>query len=245
MATDQQIAANRLNSQKSTGPRTPEGKEASRMNALKTGIFAMNENIRGEGYLEYEALIEEFYAQFQPATPADRSLVDQLVSAEWNLRRCRRLEAQMYEVETDRLLIIEGNYGGNNSEAYVVKLEAFSRLHRRMQSLERCFRNTLELLEKRRTTSAGEEVVLASPESLRNLLPPEPIGFVPPTAGRVSTPASLIPGRPLPQSTKTKIGFVPSNTAGGPPARGFKPLPAPCRSRGTAQIDNTSLRSVS
>ena len=37
MATPAQIAANQLNSRKSTGPRTPEGRAKSSMNALRHG----------------------------------------------------------------------------------------------------------------------------------------------------------------------------------------------------------------
>ena len=38
MPTEAQINANRPNAQKSTGPKTPEGKAASSLNALKSGI---------------------------------------------------------------------------------------------------------------------------------------------------------------------------------------------------------------
>ena len=48
MATANQIAANRLNSQKSTGPRSDAGKDRSRMNALKTGVHAESHCILGE-----------------------------------------------------------------------------------------------------------------------------------------------------------------------------------------------------
>ena len=43
MATRKQIAANRRNSQESTGPRSDEGKARSSMNALKTGIDAKSQ----------------------------------------------------------------------------------------------------------------------------------------------------------------------------------------------------------
>ena len=48
MATIQQIEANRLNAQKSTGPRSVEGKAVSCFNATKTGIDAKSQIIRGE-----------------------------------------------------------------------------------------------------------------------------------------------------------------------------------------------------
>ena len=38
MATQAQINANRKNAQKSTGPKTPEGRDAVRLNGLKHGL---------------------------------------------------------------------------------------------------------------------------------------------------------------------------------------------------------------
>jgi hypothetical protein len=42
-----QIAANRANAQKSTGPKTDAGRNASKMNALKHGIFSSEILVRG------------------------------------------------------------------------------------------------------------------------------------------------------------------------------------------------------
>src|SRR5438132_2636461 len=74
----EQLAANRANAQKSTGPRTPEGKSRSRLNTFRHGITAqiivmppeqmeayMNFNkdlYRGDmrcGHQTYEALLVE------------------------------------------------------------------------------------------------------------------------------------------------------------------------------------------
>jgi hypothetical protein len=63
MATHAQIEANRRNAQKSTGPRTPDGKAAVRQNAFRHGLSAAYPLLTGEHYGQFErihtALIEE------------------------------------------------------------------------------------------------------------------------------------------------------------------------------------------
>ena len=66
MASPAQILANRLNSQKSTGPRSAEGKAASSMNALKHGARAESRIIPGE---DVQALAELAYAYRQDYEP--------------------------------------------------------------------------------------------------------------------------------------------------------------------------------
>ena len=48
MATQAQVAANRLNARKSTGPRTAEGKTKAAQNAVKHGFRAARDVIVGE-----------------------------------------------------------------------------------------------------------------------------------------------------------------------------------------------------
>src|SRR6476661_2979980 len=74
MPTQAQLNANRLNAQKSTGPTSPEGKAASSLNALKSGIDAWSHIIPGEDPAEIETLI----------------------STEWIQLRLRRIEAQLW-----------------------------------------------------------------------------------------------------------------------------------------------------
>jgi hypothetical protein len=56
MATEKQIAANRRNAAKSSGPRTAAGKSRSKMNALRHGLAARLEGALSEGFLGIEAL---------------------------------------------------------------------------------------------------------------------------------------------------------------------------------------------
>ncbi len=90
MATQNQIAANRRNAQRSTGPITPEGKQASSRNALQSGIYAEKEVLPFENPTQLTALIAEYHDRWYPTTPEARALVDSLVHHEWLLRRLRR-----------------------------------------------------------------------------------------------------------------------------------------------------------
>src|SRR5664279_1553771 len=92
-----QIEANRLNAQKSTGPRSVESKAAIRFNALKTGIDAQSQVIPGEDPAALALLAAEYYDRYHPSTPEVRALVDTLIAAEWLQRRFRTLEAQLWQ----------------------------------------------------------------------------------------------------------------------------------------------------
>ena len=98
MATFNQFEANRLNAQKSTGPRTPAGKEASRFNALQHGIDARHTIIPGENQADLERLANEYQDQLRPETPVERYLVDTLISSDWLRRRLHRAQADLYHV---------------------------------------------------------------------------------------------------------------------------------------------------
>ncbi|MEO8373413.1 MAG: hypothetical protein ABI806_29780 [Candidatus Solibacter sp.] len=93
MATPAQLAANQANAQRSTGPRSVEGKSASRFNALKHGIDAASTVIPGEDPAAYQALADAYDAQYQPANPTTRFLLDSMIRADWHKQRLQTLES--------------------------------------------------------------------------------------------------------------------------------------------------------
>src|ERR1700704_1891841 len=95
MATEKQTAANRLNAQKSTGPKTPEGRAAVRLNGVKHGITAETLVLKGESEADFTALLDSYEAEHDPATPTEEALVQQLAMATWRLRRLYHAEAAL------------------------------------------------------------------------------------------------------------------------------------------------------
>ena len=95
MATDAQIRANRMNAKRSTGARTPEGKERSKLNAVKHGLTAKCIVLPWEDMGDYFELHGALLHQYQPENPAEMFLVDQLAQNWWRLNRSRRFETGM------------------------------------------------------------------------------------------------------------------------------------------------------
>lgn len=100
-----QIEANRANARKSTGPRTPEGRAVSKMNALKHGILSREVLVRGvharESARQFAALHQRFRDDWQPVGVTEEMLVDQIVTAHWRLRRALTAEAGEIALSVD------------------------------------------------------------------------------------------------------------------------------------------------
>ena len=96
MATPAQINANRANAQKSTGPRSVEGKSASRFNALKHGIDAASIVIPGEDPAVYDSLVAQYLHEYRPQSASESFHVDTMIRADWQKRRLETVEADLY-----------------------------------------------------------------------------------------------------------------------------------------------------
>ncbi len=86
-----QLSANIQNAQKSTGPKTPEGKATVARNATKYGFFAKDVVIRSkylnEDPAQYQALLDDLTAEFRPDTPLQQFLVVKIANSLWRYRR--------------------------------------------------------------------------------------------------------------------------------------------------------------
>ncbi len=88
-------AINRANSQHSTGPRTEAGKQRSSLNAMRHGLTAASAVLPSEDPAAYETHRRQFFAEYQPATPTETQLVQELIDTSWRLNRIPLLEAEV------------------------------------------------------------------------------------------------------------------------------------------------------
>jgi hypothetical protein len=101
MSSLKQIAANRRNAPKSTGPVTPEGKERSRCNAVRHGLTAETIIAALEDAEDYQAFEAAVTADYDAETAVERELVLRLASVLWRLRRATGIETALFEAVTD------------------------------------------------------------------------------------------------------------------------------------------------
>jgi hypothetical protein len=92
MTTGAQMQANRLNAQKSTGPRTAEGKERASQNAVRHGLLAREAVIQGEDPGEFELYRARMLEELVPAGQVEAILAERVVGLSWRLRRAERLQ---------------------------------------------------------------------------------------------------------------------------------------------------------
>jgi hypothetical protein len=91
-----QLAANRANSQLSTGPKTSEGKAKSSLNAAKTGLTGRTVLVPTDDAARYETHIRDFFKEFQPVGPRECALAQSLADTAWRLARIPALEMAIF-----------------------------------------------------------------------------------------------------------------------------------------------------
>jgi hypothetical protein len=87
--------ASRRNARKSTGPRSPEGKEAARLNSLTHGAFAADLLLPGEDAKAFRALEKGFRRYYRPANQEEEFFLNRMVLAAWRLQRLAAMESRV------------------------------------------------------------------------------------------------------------------------------------------------------
>jgi hypothetical protein len=201
MATDKQIAANRLNAQKSTGPKTPEGRAAVRLNGVKHGLYAETLVLPGESESDFTALLESYEAEHQPATPSEEALVQQLTMAMWRLRRLYHAEAAF--LAKKRKSVAKWNSETKFDDHTLTGMainenkDTVSTFRRQEAALERTFYRALHELQRlgaRRPAALALVPPIAKPQAV-----PKKISNIPPTPDPpIPTPPEPIASNPSP-----------------------------------------------
>ena len=144
---DRRSMTSKLNAQRSTGPRTPEGKAAARLNAMRHGIYSEVCVIDGEVEADLIAFGKRLRAEFAPVGEFELMLADKVVATAWRLRRLVQVEAALFDGENNLRDAFAG-YGGDR----------MLRLGRYEAGLERTLYRALHELQRLQAARQGADV---------------------------------------------------------------------------------------
>ena len=213
----EQLAANRANAAKSTGPRSPEGKTRSAQNARKHGFTASSYAVVGlEDLNEVANLKDDLMAFYQPLNSQELFAVERIALAQQALLRAACLEAGLFTACLNEVLDLRdrpmvtinpdlagdievtraqnGNFlldeGFRRS---VGKSNAWSVLLRYQAQTERHYRRAVEefdRLKALRQETPNEPILDAQPEQTEPAAAPDETNPIPPEGPQSAEPQS-------------------------------------------------------
>jgi hypothetical protein len=95
MASTKQSEANRRNAQKSTGPKTAEGKAIVSQNATCHGLLATETLLPDEDKVIFADFHRRLSNELKPVGGLEELLVDRIVSSAWRLNRLMQIEVSI------------------------------------------------------------------------------------------------------------------------------------------------------
>jgi hypothetical protein len=185
----------RANGAKSHGPTTAEGRAKSSRNATKHGLSSRNPLVlECENQEDFQAVHDQQMEIHQPATPAEKDLVDQMVAARWRILRLQSIETDVLDTEMRRRQENQRERGrddiirlsvayttvADNSRAMALASRCESRLTRIYQSSYKILRELQAARVKQSTQPAAPEP--AQPEAPAKAQSEEKICDIKPTA---------------------------------------------------------------
>ena len=144
MATAAQVTANKNNAQKSTGPTSPAGKQASSQNrtchGLAGGVFFLQE---GEEPMLFERLLDSLPEEHRPQTITEKILVDKMAQHHWLSERAQRYQS----------VLEDENPFAEEAERHLKLFLRYEAHHQRL--FHRALNDLLKLRAERRKAEIG------------------------------------------------------------------------------------------
>jgi len=172
MSSNAQVLANRENSLKSTGPRTPEGKLATSRNGISHGLSSAGDPVLPhEDRSAFNALLQRYKDDFSPATGHEEFLVAEMVGARWRLERAGRIESAMLEDIVDFSDASTATPEIQMAKAMMQKEgDPFARMDRHRANLERTYHRCVRELRAAKKSQREPTAQKLADEKFKKLL---------------------------------------------------------------------------
>jgi hypothetical protein len=187
MSSQKRIEAARINGAKSRGPKTPEGRAVSSMNALRHGLCAKALVLTNEDAEAFQEMRNSYLDEFQPVGATELHLLNEMVSAMWRQCRAWGVETAMLDLKMDQQdTALEARYNRldeatRTAIAYTSLADdtrSLDQIQRHDTRLSRMYRLALKTLverQDRRKAEAANTKFQNEPKPVLKIVPPTPI----------------------------------------------------------------------
>jgi hypothetical protein len=147
MSSRQKRKQARRNGAMAAGTKSPQGIQTSSMNAIKHGLTAKTLVLSTESQAEFDEMLLSYTRKFQPQDEVEMDLVNEMVAAQWRLRRIWLIQTTALDSQME---IMEDNLGKAfttmaNEQRSLELLLRYETTYRRMY--DRALSNLLKLRE--------------------------------------------------------------------------------------------------
>jgi hypothetical protein len=169
--SQRQLEANRANAQRSTGPRTPEGKARSATNAFRHGLTGQISVKTDEDRVAFEKFTQSIISDLQPEGAIETQVALSIAEGHWRLNRIRSVEDNIFalghyspagDIEVDNP---ELQAALISARVFLDSAKDFERLtlyeQRIQRGIERHMRE-LEALQQKRAAAGAEALAEAA-----------------------------------------------------------------------------------
>ena len=131
MSTEAQVAANQQNAQKSTGPKSADGKIRICLNAFRHGLAGAFMILADESREDFDELHQGLVAEHLPETATEILLVESMAQHYWLMQRAIRLQTLSFDLEpaeAEKNLALFLRYQTTHERAFYKALNTFVKL---------------------------------------------------------------------------------------------------------------------
>ena len=158
MPTEAQVAANRENAQKSTGPKSADGKTRICLNAFRHGLAGAFMILSDEVREDFDELHDGLCAEHKPETPTEILLVESMAQHYWMKQRALRLQTFCFDEEgcDEKQLALYLRYQTTHDRAFHKALNTLLKLRADKRKTEIGFVSQQEKQNRARQQAAAE-----------------------------------------------------------------------------------------
>ena len=206
MASAKQLAANRANSRKSTGPITEAGKLNSRLNSYKHGLSGHTILRTPEQDASYNTFRARLYPDLAPANAVEHDFAERIIYDSWRIHRASAIESNLYALADPAFDAgnLQQDDALNDAHTFLLNDKAINLLSLYQQRLQRGVHKHLAMLRQMQKERRAEALKASAKPAVHLIEKPAP----PPVIGSACPPLPE-PSSPSPPA----VSNDPSNMA--------------------------------